>query len=224
MPGNEDSERDLASPVCYAEKLDADGLRLLSQDEQARQVALWRGEERKRLIALRRARPVAERAAIARKVAEQLDALIAPEPECIVSLYWPFRGEPDLRGWMRGFVTHGGRVALPIVVDKDAPLIFREWRPGVRMTHGVWKIPIPAEGPAVFPTVVVAPLVGHDAQCYRLGYGGGFFDRTLAALEPRPLAIGVGEAGGAIASIFPQQHDVPMDMIVTETGVVKRTR
>jgi 5-formyltetrahydrofolate cyclo-ligase len=108
------------------------------------------------------------------------------------------------------------------VVAKGRPLVFREWRPGIQMTHGVWKIPIPAEGPEVTPGVVIAPLVGHDPGCYRLGYGGGFFDRTLAAHPGKPLVIGVGDGSGAIASIFPQPHDIPMDVILTAAGVQRR--
>jgi len=69
---------------------------------------------------------------------------------------------------------------------------------------------------------VLAPLVGFDRECYRLGYGGGYFDRTLAALAPRPLAIGVGFAVQAIATIYPQPFDIPMDVVVTETGVRRR--
>jgi len=207
-----------ASPVCYAGELDAEALRPLSPEAQARQVAQWRRQERERLIALRQARPAAERAAAAARVAQELDRLIAPDKDAFVSLYWPFRGELDLRGWMRGFVARGGRVALPVVVAKGQPLVFREWRPGIKMAHGVWKIPIPAEGPEVTPSVVIAPLVGHDPACYRLGYGGGFFDRTLAGFAEPPLKIGVGDGSGAIASIFPQPHDIPMDVIVTEAG------
>jgi 5,10-methenyltetrahydrofolate synthetase len=211
-----------ASPVCYAEELDADSLRALSAEERARQVAQWRKEERARLIALRLAQPAAERQAVAEQVAGELDRLIAPDPDSLVSLYWPFRGELDLRGWVRGFVARGGRVALPVVVAKGEPLVFREWRPGIQMTHGVWKIPIPTEGPEVTPGVVIAPLVGHDPGCYRLGYGGGFFDRTLAAHPGKPLVIGVGDGSGAIASIFPQPHDIPMDVILTAAGVQRR--
>jgi len=207
-----------ASPVCYAEELEG-----LTPAEQARQVAQWRKQERERLIALRLARPAEERTAIAQQVAAELDRLVAPHGDAFVSLYWPFRGELDLRGWMRARVASGGRVALPVVVAKGQPLVFREWTPGCKMTHGVWKIPIPAEGPEVIPGVVIAPLVGHDPACYRLGYGGGFFDRTLeklraAAPEHPPLAIGVGDGSGAIASIFPQAHDIPMDVILTEAG------
>jgi 5,10-methenyltetrahydrofolate synthetase len=215
---DEESTNPPASPTCYAGELDAEALRPLSAEEQARQVAGWRRQERARLIALRLARPAAEREAIAAKVAQELDGLITPAPDTLVSLYWPFRGELDLRGWMRGHVARGGRVALPVVVAKGQPLIFREWHPGIRMAHGVWKIPIPAEGPEVVPQVVIAPLVGHDPACYRLGYGGGFFDRTLASLAEAPLKIGVGDGSGAIASIFPQPYDIPMDVILTEAG------
>lgn len=212
----DDPQNEPASPTCYARELDDAGLAPLSAEEKARRIAQWRREERERLIALRLARPAEERRDIAEGVAAALDRLV--DPAALVSLYWPFRGELDLRPWMRGFVARGGRVALPVVVAKGEPLVFREWRPGIKMTHGVWKIPIPAEGPEVVPEVVIAPLVGHDPQCFRLGYGGGFFDRTLAAMTAAPLKIGVGDGSGAIASIYPQAHDIPMDVILTESG------
>jgi len=79
----------------------------------------------------------------------------------------------------------------------------------------VWKIPYPAEGAVVVPDVAIAPLVGFDRECYRLGYGGGYFDRTLAGLAPCPVAIGVGYPETALPTIFPQPHDVPMGVIVT---------
>jgi 5,10-methenyltetrahydrofolate synthetase len=213
---HDDPQNEPASPTCYARELDEVWLKPLSPEERARQVAQWRREERERLIALRLARPAQERKAIAEGVAAELDRLIALD--ALVSLYWPFRGELDLRFWMRAHIARGGRIALPVVVAKGEALVFREWTPGCRMTHGVWKIPIPAEGPEVVPEVVIAPLVGHDPDCYRLGYGGGFFDRTLAAFAEKPLAIGVGDGSGAIASIFPQAHDIPMDVILTEAG------
>ncbi len=218
MSNADDPENDPASPTCYAGELDPGALRPLSAEEQARQVAQWRKQERERLIALRLACSAEERGAIAEGVARELDDLLDPGPDALVSLYWPFRGELDLRPWMRSFVKRGGRVALPVVIAKGQPLVFREWVPGARMTHGVWKIPIPAEGAEVVPSVVIAPLVGHDPNCYRLGYGGGFFDRTLASFAEKPLVIGVGDGSGAIASIFPQSHDIPMDVVVTAAG------
>ncbi|MBV8783494.1 MAG: 5-formyltetrahydrofolate cyclo-ligase, partial [Gammaproteobacteria bacterium] len=95
------------------------------------------------------------------------------------------------------------------------PLTFREWWPGARMARGLWNIPHPAEGAEVLPTVVLAPLVGFDPACYRLGYGGGFFDRTLAALVHRPQVIGLGYPQLRIPTIYPQWHDIPMNRILT---------
>ncbi len=109
----------------------------------------------------------------------------------------------------------GVRVALPVAVALGQPLMFREWRPNARLARGLWKIPYPADGADLVPTVVIAPVVGFDKECFRLGYGGGFFDRTLAAFDAAPLVIGVGYAGALIRTIFPQPHDIPMDWILT---------
>jgi 5,10-methenyltetrahydrofolate synthetase len=178
-------------------------------------VALWRKEKRAELIAHRMALPVEERTRVAAEVAAQLDQLIPAGSAAIVSVYWPFRGELDLRDWMRSANARGLRIALPVVVEKGQPLIFREWVPGARLTRGVWNIPIPADGPEVVPDVLISPFVGFDTQRYRLGYGGGFFDRTLAALQTPRTVIGVGHPSGALPTIRPQPHDIPMDLIVT---------
>lgn len=112
----------------------------------------------------------------------------------------------------------GLRVALPVVVAKGQPLVFRAWWPGAALARGVWGIPYPADGEIIVPDAVIAPLVGFDAAGFRLGYGGGFFDRTLAAITPSPIAIGVGHPIAAIPTIYPQPHDVAMDWIVTGDG------
>jgi 5-formyltetrahydrofolate cyclo-ligase len=204
-----------ASPPCFAHELTPGAEGFVAVDpEQARDVARWRKAERVRLIAARLAVPADKRARVAEEVAAALDALIAPGPGVVVSLYWPFRGELDLRGWMARAVEAGAQVALPVVEAKGRPLTFREWRPGCAMARGVWNIPQPADGEPVTPTVVLAPVVGTDPGCYRLGYGGGFFDRTLAALSPRARAIGVGHPVAAIPTIYPQPHDIPMDTVV----------
>jgi 5-formyltetrahydrofolate cyclo-ligase len=137
-----------------------------------------------------------------------------------VSAYWPFRGEPDLRPWIQGLTDLGARFALPVVVEKNLPLIFRIWQRGQRLVPGIWNIPVPADGVEVIPDIIIAPVVGFDSANYRLGYGGGFFDRTLAALPSRPVVIGVGYAQAAIASVYPLPHDIPMDVIVTERGPI----
>jgi 5-formyltetrahydrofolate cyclo-ligase len=155
---------------------------------------------------------------MAERIAEGIDAIIGDVAGRTVSLYWPFRGEPDLRGWMNSLAARGGVAALPIVVAKGEPLIFRAYKQGDRLEKGVWNIPIPAEGEPVLPDVVISPIVGIDPHNYRLGYGGGFFDRTLAAMPRKPLVIGIGYELQRIATIYPQSHDIPMDRIVTEAG------
>lgn len=138
----------------------------------------------------------------------------------IVSVYWPFRGEPGLRHWMESLADRGATCALPMVVAPRAPLVFRAWRRGEPLQPGIWNIPVPSEGAEVTPDIVLAPVVGFDRCCYRLGHGGGFFDRTLLALPQKPRIVGVGYARLAIPTIFPQAHDIPMDLIVTEEGIV----
>ncbi|MDW6020191.1 5-formyltetrahydrofolate cyclo-ligase [Mesorhizobium sp. BAC0120] len=179
-------------------------------------MARWRKAERERLIAARLAVPPEERARMSTTIAAGLDVLIGDPKGRVVTLYWPFRGEPDLRGWLASIVERGATAALPVVIEKGRPLAMRAYRPGDRLEKGVWNIPVPADGASVLPDVVISPLVGFDPQNYRLGYGGGFFDRTLAELPKKPLVIGVGYALQAIATIHPQPHDIPMDRIVTE--------
>ena len=113
-------------------------------------------------------------------------------------------------------IERGGRIALPVVIGKDWPLEFRVWSPGEPLERGVWNILVPARGPAVQPDIVVAPAVGFDSENYRLGYGGGFFDRTLAAMAIKPMILGVGYADSKLATIYPQPHDIPMDAIITD--------
>jgi 5-formyltetrahydrofolate cyclo-ligase len=211
-----ESEPEGGSAPCLLSELDANWNSVL--DPQAsRDVARWRRAERERLLASRMAMEPGARAGQTAALIERLITIVPPD-ERIVSLYWPIRGEPDLREWMRHRCAHGGRVALPVATAHGVPLTFREWRPGAAMARGLWKIPYPAEGPEVSPQIVLAPLVGFDRQGFRLGYGGGFFDRTLAVLRPRPLVVGVGYGATAIETIYPQPHDIGMDWIVTGSG------
>jgi len=203
------------SPPCFLHEIGPDGAPVDAQ--QATDVARWRKAQRLRLIALRCALPAEDRALHAAAIARKLDEMILAGSNEIVSAYWPIRGEPDLRSWMRASCLRGLRIALPVAVELGQPLTFREWRPDAVMARGLWKIPYPATGPAVSPTTVLAPLVGFDSSCYRLGYGGGFFDRTLAAMSRKPVVIGLGYPQLRIPTIFPQRHDIPMDWIVTGT-------
>ncbi|MBS0392996.1 MAG: 5-formyltetrahydrofolate cyclo-ligase [Proteobacteria bacterium] len=190
---------------------------------QATDVARWRKAERERLLALRMALDAEYRARATERITRELDGVLPPNT-AIVSTYFPIRAEPDLRPWMRELHAQGIRVAVPVVVAKGQPLEFREWEPGARLAYGVWRIPYPADGAVVRPDVAIAPLVGFDAECYRLGYGGGFFDRTLASLQPRALAIGIGYPEQSLPTIFPQAFDVPMDWIAIGDGAPRRRR
>lgn len=204
------------SPPCFAHELDMQEPAETGFDAvQATDVARWRTAERERLTALRLAVPIGERVSVARAVDQELHKHIDHRSESIVSLYWPFRGEPDLRDWMREAIERGSRVALPVVVAKGQPLVFREWKPGCRLERGVWNIPIPADGMQVKPTSVISPLLGYDHDKFRLGYGGGFFDRTLATMETEVQVIGVAHPSAAIRTIYPQWHDIPMDIVLT---------
>lgn len=177
----------------------------------------WRKAERERLIAARLALPADVRTAYAAVLAEKLDAMVGDVAGKVVAIYWPFRGEPDLREWAGTMSGRGATIALPVVVEKAAPLVFRSWKAGDKLEKGVWNIPIPAEGARVVPDVVISPVVGFDGDNFRLGYGGGFYDRTLAALARRPVVIGVGYELQRVGTIHPQSYDIPMDMVLTET-------
>jgi 5,10-methenyltetrahydrofolate synthetase len=176
----------------------------------------WRKAERERLINNRLAMSAAARRDAASRVRERLDELLNLPPGSTVSFYWPFKGEINLRGWVISLLERGVRAALPVVTEKKSAMVFRRWDPSTRMKPGIWNIPVPADAPSVRPDVVIAPLVGFDRDGFRLGYGGGYFDRTLATLSNQPIVIGVGYAASELPSILPQPHDIPMHMIVTE--------
>jgi 5-formyltetrahydrofolate cyclo-ligase len=140
----------------------------------------------------------------------------------VVAFCWPYQQEHDARFVARALRERGAITALPVVVAPRAPLAFREWHPGVKLARGVYDLPYPVESPEVRPDSVLVPMLGFDDGGYRLGYGGGFFDRTLAALEPRPLLIGTAHEIAHLDTIHPQPHDIPVDWVVTERGIYRR--
>jgi 5-formyltetrahydrofolate cyclo-ligase len=212
--GDEPQEDTPGSPACFLHELDADG-RVAADPQQAREVARWRKAERARLLAARMKLTQDYRDAVTERIASGLDGLIPASDGTIVSAYFPIRAEPDLRPWMTAAHARGIRIALPVALAVGQALTFREWHPGVRLTRGLWNIPYPAAAAEVVPTVLLAPLVGFDPACFRLGYGGGFFDRTLATIAGAPSVIGVGFPEGSIQTIYPQPHDIAMNWIVT---------
>ena len=218
-PQSEAEERETAeyaSPPCFMHELDP-GFRFMPvRSDDWSDVMRWRKAERERLIAERMALEQEQRHARSVRIADKLDAAVGELRGRVVGTYWPFRGEPDLRNWGIGVIERGGRLALPVVIQKGWPLEYRIWAPGDPLERGVWNILVPSRGPAVLPDVVIAPVVGFDEARYRLGYGGGFFDRTLAAMPRKPLTIGVGYTLSRIRTIYPQPHDIAMDVIVTD--------
>lgn len=178
----------------------------------------WRRETRAMLLARRLAVRRQQRDQVKQCV---VDSLLHHIPELragAIGFCWPFKGEIDVRDLVSECLATGAEAALPVVVERGQPLEFWSWRPRMELKRGVWDIPIPAERQVARPTILLVPLVGFDGAGYRLGYGGGYYDRTLAAAAPRPLAIGVGYGLGRLETIHPQSHDVPMDAIVTEAG------
>lgn len=184
-------------------------------------VRRWRKATRADLLTKRQAIPRAEKLFLRPIVGGLVSAQFPELRHACIGFYWPFKGEIDLRHLVRDFMAQSAEAALPVVVEKGQALEFWAWRPRMKLGRGIWNIPIPAERHLVRPTALLVPLLGFDAAGYRLGYGGGYYDRTLAALDPRPLTIGVGYACGRLDTIFPQPHDIPLDAIVTEAGVVR---
>lgn len=141
-----------------------------------------------------------------------------------VAFCWPVRNEPDLRPLMQTWLAEanaGFAALLPVVVNAEGPLAFRAWTPESPMENDRYGIPAPATGELTTPQALLIPVNAFDANGYRLGYGGGFFDRTLASMKPAPFAIGVGFELARVASIHPEAHDVQLDAIVTESALIR---
>jgi 5-formyltetrahydrofolate cyclo-ligase len=142
-------------------------------------------------------------------------------PSVDVAGYWPIGEEADSRPLMTALVHRGHRVALPRVIRRGAPLRFLRWRPGDTLAPGFGAIPEPAaDGEAIEPTVLLLPLLAFDGSGRRLGYGGGFYDRTLAAMRARMRieAIGIAYSDQEVDSLSPAAHDEHLDWVVTELG------
>jgi 5,10-methenyltetrahydrofolate synthetase len=134
----------------------------------------------------------------------------------VIGVYWPLAGEPDLRAAYAELHQAGVRLALPVVMERDAPLTFTEWTPGEAMLPDEAGVQVPAQLRFIErPPALLIPCLGFNADGYRLGYGGGYYDRTLEQ-PPRPHTLGIAYSNQeAVFSHAP--HDVPLDVIVTET-------
>lgn len=174
-----------------------------------------RADLRKSLLDQRRNTVAAQRQLWDKKIAANVMEWCQRQRPASLGVFWPIQAEPDLRLCYPGLQELGIQLALPLVQNKAQALTFLFWAPGDSMTTDEYGIPVPTQREHMIqPAALLVPCVGFNASNYRLGYGGGYYDRTLA-LAPRPQAIGIAYHQGQ-ADFAAQAHDVPMDLIITE--------
>ncbi len=164
----------------------------------------------------------------AEQLQEVLRVWLTQREDVTLGAYWAIKGEfdplPALHRWTEG-AGHGTgdgpprRIGLPVMNRQTKQLRFHQWYPGCPMEEDAYDIPKPKGTDLLMPTLLLVPCVGFGPGGLRLGYGGGFYDRTLAALEPRPFTVGVGYAHGHIPWLEGEPHDIPLDAMLTEEGV-----
>ena len=168
----------------------------------------------------------------------------------VIGAYWPIKGEfdplPALYRWQEDAILNhdivlntapalesraqlasesiAGRsprkIGLPVVDKVHKTLTFHAWYPGCPMEEDAYGIPKPKDTEVIVPTLLFVPCVGYGPGGYRLGYGGGFYDRTLATLQPRPVTVGLGFTHGWLPDLEPEAHDIPLDALLNDNGVV----
>jgi 5,10-methenyltetrahydrofolate synthetase len=173
---------------------------------------------RARLLAARESMPdhaERERVLVAR-VARWLRTM----PVARLAFYWPIRGEPNLVSTIASWIAEAPnrQASLPVIAGRA--LEFAPWTPRSPMTTGPFGIQAPATSNRITPQLLLIPCVAIDARRYRLGFGGGYYDRTLAALSLKPVTVGVAFDIGRVPSIQPGPHDVRLDLAITESGVL----
>lgn len=187
-----------------------------------------KGELRARILALREMLGVLAQAGDGRSAEEALRARVleaAPLPAgAVVAGYWPMRGEIDVLPLLGALSQRGQVTALPAVIGRKEPLVFRRWAPGEPLEEGLYGTRHPAVSAAVVrPVCLLVPLLAFDRKGIRLGYGGGFYDRTLAALRAvgPVVAVGVAYAGQEVESLPAEPHDERLDWVVTEKEIIR---
>ena len=170
--------------------------------------------------------------------------------DTVIGAYWPIKGEfdplPALYRWQEDAILNESsqsqsslpqepraqlatesiasrsprKIGLPVVNKVHKTLSFHAWYPGCPMEEDAYGIPKPKDTEIIVPTLLFVPCVGYGPGGYRLGYGGGFYDRTLATLQPRPVTVGLGYTNGWLPDFEPQAHDIPLDALLNDNGVV----
>ena len=188
--------------------------------------ALAKKEIRKRLIEERKNLP--DRAERAAQLQQVMRIWLVGRKDVAIGAYWPIHGEfdplPALHRWKEDGELidqpEPRRIGLPVVDKVHKTLTFHAWYPGCPMQEDAYGIPKPKDTEIIVPTLLFVPCVGYGIGGYRLGYGGGFYDRTLAQLQPKPFTVGLGYTGGYLDEFEPEPHDEPLDAILNDNGVV----
>lgn len=176
---------------------------------------------RKQSVERRLSLPTTQCLEFSEKICQHLQTHFPQLSGMRVGFCWPVNNEPDLRPLICSWIESGepGFTALlPVVIGHGMALSFRAWTPDTPMVNDRFGIPMPSDGPFILPEAVLIPVNAFDAAGYRIGYGGGFFDRTLASIKPAPLSIGVGFDLSRVDSVHPEPHDIRLDAVVTESG------
>ena len=181
---------------------------------------------RQRLVAERLAMP--ERTRRAARLQQVLRIWLLGRTDVVIGAYWPIKGEfdplPALHRWKEDGELleqpEPRRIGLPVIDRVHKTLSFHAWYPGCPMEEDAFGIPKPKDTELIVPTLLIVPCVGYGPGGYRLGYGGGFYDRTLASLQPHPFTVGLGFTQGFVLDFEPEPHDVPLDAMLNDNGVV----
>jgi 5,10-methenyltetrahydrofolate synthetase len=181
---------------------------------------------RQQLIADRLA--MNDRAVRATMLQQVMRIWLVARTDTVIGAYWPIKGEfdplPALHRWKEdGELLDEPlrrRIGLPVIDKLTKTLTFHVWYPGCPMEEDAYGIPKPKDTDVIQPTLLFVPCVGYGPGGYRLGYGGGFYDRTLATLQPKPFTVGLGFTQGFLDDLEPEPHDIPLDAILNDHGVV----
>jgi len=181
---------------------------------------------RQQLIADRLAMP--DRAVRAAMLQQVMRIWLVARTDTVIGAYWPIKGEfdplPALHRWKEdGELLDEPlrrRIGLPVIDKLTKTLTFHVWYPGCPMEEDAYGIPKPKDTDVIQPTLLFVPCVGYGPGGYRLGYGGGFYDRTLATLQPKPFTVGLGFTQGFVDDLEPEPHDIPLNAILNDHGVV----
>ncbi len=195
-------------------------------DKSEEQRALLKKALRKDLVAQRLALP--DRQQRVAQLQQVMRIWLVGRPDVVIGAYWPIHGEfdplPALHRWKEDGELidqpEPRRIGLPVVNKQDKTLTFHAWYPGCPMEEDAYGIPKPKDTEVIVPTLLFVPCVGYSPGGYRLGYGGGFYDRTLATLDPHPHTVGLGFTHAYLPDFEPELHDVALDAILNDNGVV----